>query len=401
MVDDGVFSWHPDARLFAGAEVVSPKAAGGTGFLEIGVKETHSALAQIADAVQTERPFCACETHLPPDVSAPEGAFLTLSGGSSGAPKTMLRSQRSWTRTFEVNVALFELKPGRGVAVLGRISHSLALYGVLEGLHLGLRVHALDGLRPSTQRRLIADHEISMIYATPMQLRLLAKRAKPAALPGVSLILCGGGALDEGTRSAVRKLCPGADIRVFYGAAETSFITLSDAQTPAGSVGRAYPGVEIEVDAGEVWVRSRYLFDRYVSGAAGDTRWKDGFLSVGELGRMDAQGQLFITGRKGRMVSVADQLVSPEAVEAFVSKQLGGRACAVLSPLDAVRGRSLVLVLEGPRDDDLAAEMRRACKAALGAAATPRRVAFHPRLPLLASGKTDLAKLERWWEGGT
>jgi len=236
-------------------------------------------------------------------------------------------------------------------------------------------------------------------------LRVLSAASK-GTLPSVRLILCGGGDLDSATRDQAQALCPNAEITVFYGSAETSFVTLSVAETPVGSVGKAYPGVEITVrdgdgalteGIGEIWVKSPYLFDRYAGGESTTTRWKDGALSVGELGRLDRDGNLWITGRKDRAVNIADTLISPEAIEREIASTLQ-HACTVLPVPDAMRGQRLVIVLEGEHQADLASAAQTAAAKAVGRTAAPRHVLFHPSLPRLSSGKTDLVTLTQWVE---
>jgi long-chain acyl-CoA synthetase len=74
---------------------------------------------------------------------------------------------------------------------------------------------------------------------------------------------------------------------------------MGDNTTPEGSVGKAYDGVEIAVrdpDAsgtGLVWLRSPYLFERYLRGESPHTRRDGDWLTVGEYGTIDAQGYLF------------------------------------------------------------------------------------------------------------
>jgi len=181
---------------------------------------------------------------LPRQGNAP--MFETLTGGTSGAPRRIWRSQASWLASFAQNARLFGIGPGVSVSVLGRLAHSLSLYGALEALHLGARLHLLDGMRPDRQRAALAAHRVAVLYATPSQLRLLLEAGGPI-LPDMAVMLIGGSALDLPLRQALRRLCPGADIRAFFGAAETSFITLADDDTPEGSVGRPYPGVQISL----------------------------------------------------------------------------------------------------------------------------------------------------------
>lgn len=333
---------------------------------------------------------------------APAGAevpmFETLTSGSSGRPRRIWRSQASWLASFAGNAGAFGIGPGVRVAVLGRLSQSLALYGALEGLHLGAEVHLLDGMRPDRQRAALVERRIEVIYASPAQLRLLVEA--PGQVPGAArLVLVGGSKLDAGLRGDLAALLPGAEVREFYGAAEASFITLSDAETPDASVGRAYPGVRIEVRDGDrvlpegqrgvLWVQSPYLFRGY-AGEAGPAEWRGGWLSVGEIGWMDG-GALYLAGRVSRMVTIADQNVFPEEIEAFLAGLPGVAQVAVIPRPDALRGHVLEAVMLG--DPAVEAALLAATRARFGALAAPRRVVWRQDWPLLPSGKTDLAAL--------
>jgi long-chain acyl-CoA synthetase len=393
MTDNNRFHLPSGVALYAGETRVDLHARDTLqGFGHIPADPADAALAGLAARLRNADAFCISDHALPEHCHTAPPFFLTLTGGSSGAPKAIRRTQASWRASFEVNIQQFDLRRRRAVAVLGGLAHSLALYGVLEGLHAGLDVHALAGLAATVQRRVLAAHQIGVLYATPTQLRLLA-HGTPDPLPQVEIILCGGGALDQNTTEAVSTLCPNARLHQFYGAAETSFVTITDAATPAGSVGKAYPGVELKLQDGLLWVRSPYLFDGYAHGASSQTRWEDGFLTVGELARM--------IGRASRQVNIADQLVSPEPLEAFVEVHSDGGPNAVLPVPDRTRGTRLILVLEGPQDTARAQALSDACRGQFGALIAPRTVLFYPKLPRLGSGKIDIDQLGKWLGGQT
>ncbi len=103
------------------------------------------------------------------DLQVGVGAFETLTSGSSGQPRRILRSMASWTASFAVNAGLFGIGPGVRVGVLGRLVHSLSLYAAIEGLHLGAEVHVLDALRPDRQRlaRQVAGSEAVVLLRGP------------------------------------------------------------------------------------------------------------------------------------------------------------------------------------------------------------------------------------------
>ena len=404
MTTRDIFHWHSAARLFAELDEVFRRDARALDvFTEICATNTSDALAQLIRILGTGQSFCLYEKEPPDGFTAPKtGEFLTLTGGTSGRPKAVRRTQASWVASFDVNAHLFRLTSDDTIAVFGRLSHSLALYGLLEGLHLGLDVQVLAELSPGKQHAALLAKKTTVLYATPTQLRLLA-RGQVAPLVDVRLILCGGGLLDGATEKQLSVLCPRADLRVFYGAAETSFIALSDNNTPQGSVGRAYPGVTFELRGpdGEIWVQSPYLFEGYASDESREAKCNDGFVSIGELGQRDSRGNLTIKGRKSRIVQIADQNVHLEEVEKVLIELPEIPTCAVIAQPDMSRGQKLVAVLEGPTDTKLVTKVRQHCRYRLNALMTPKSVFFIAELPLLPSGKTDLISLAKWVEHQT
>jgi long-chain acyl-CoA synthetase len=420
------FRWHPEARLFdsAGAEVPRP-----------GPMPDQSRLQPPAGIVLPDSPqsLAIALDHPAFRIGAPDQPtpdphtqpiLETLTSGSTGQPRRIRRTQASWTASFAVN-AQFGIGPGARLATLGRLIHSLSLYAAIEGLHLGAQIHLLADLRPDRQHSALQHHKITHLYATPAQLRLLTDTKGPC--PDLRLILVGGSKLDPTLRARLKSLAPNAQLREFYGAAETSFITLADETTPDTSVGRPYPGVDLHLDpSGEVWVRSPYLFLDYAIRLSANipraarpstepvarssraearqeacapaldstvpaTRWRDGWLSVGEIGSLE-NGFLTLKGRAGRMVTVADQNVFPEEIEALLHTLPGVARAAVLPVPDAKRGHTLIAILQGDSAQEPA--ILTALRAELGPLKSPKSLIWRQEWPTLPSGKTDLKALE-------
>ncbi len=374
------FCRHPAARVFDGAGLeVGPSFPDQSVYPDRPAGAALATLGSAAFRIGGEGPG--------PE-AGPVPVFETLTGGSSGAPRRIRRTQASWIASFAVNAGLFGIGSGLRVAVLGRLVHSLALYGAIEVLHLGAELHLLDDLRPDRQRVALADRKVGLIYATPAQLRLLVQAGGPV-LPDLRHALVGGSKLDTGLRAGLAAMAPDCVVREFYGAAEASFITLAGPETPFASVGSAYPGVELRVTHGEIWLRSPYVFERYASDP-GSARWQDGWLSVGEMGEL-RDGHLYLSGRAGRMVKVADQAVYPEEIEGFLQGLSGVAQVAVLPRTDAKRGLHLVAVLVGePAQADV---LLAALRARFGSLKAPKALIWRNDWPVLASGKTDLSRL--------
>jgi long-chain acyl-CoA synthetase len=222
------------------------------------------------------------------------------------------------------------------------------------------------------------------------------------ALGTLRFVMIGGGVLDAGTQALVKQAAPNAQVLQFYGAAETSFITLSDQDTPMGSVGRAFPDVQIDVrnidpsdGQGDVWVTSPYLFDDYTSGA-GATTWRDsGWICVGERGFLDKNGYLFLTGRRSRMFLAGDKNIHPEEIEACIMDCAGVISCAVLGRSDALRGNRICAMVCA-FDPMLATTVLAHLNKHLPRYMIPSQIDIisPDNWPVLASGKPDLAKLK-------
>lgn len=366
------------------ARLLTPDAEG-AGLLWQGVAQTCSIYASPLAKVPL---VCKAEPHQ---------RVYCESSGSSGRPKLIRRSPGSWKASFEINRRLFDVGPDDSYAILGHMGHSLGLYGALEALHCGAGLALLGGIGAGAQASALVAQGVTVLYATPSQLQILLRST--VNWPDLRHVICGGGYLSQPVRSAIAARCPQARITEFFGASETSFMTLSDAATPAGSVGRAYPGVTLNVDdGGDIWVKSPYLFEGYETGDSPLTRWHEGALSIGELGWCDADGYLFLKGRRSRMVTVADQNIFPEAIEAVLATLPGVEVVAVITPVDPLRGHSIVAAIVGDASE---AQIRKACRAQLSNAAVPRKVWRLTQMPLLSAGKPDLQALETRWNGMT
>ncbi|MDZ7906272.1 MAG: AMP-binding protein [Cypionkella sp.] len=319
-------------------------------------------------------------------LEAGAGQFETLTSGSSGAPRRIVRTMESWMASFAVNARLFGIGEGCHVAVLGGLEQSLALYGAVESLHLGADLSVLGGMPPSQQMAALAA--VDVLWASPAQLRLLLSAA--GELPRLRHVIIGGSKLDDALRAELHARM-GAQVAEFYGAAEASFITLAQAGAVSASVGVPYLKVDLRVQDGEVWLRSPYTFLRYAGGDQGSARWVDGWLSVGEMGRL-AGGHLYLHGRAGRMVTVADHNVFPEEIEARMMALAGVRQAAVLPRRDALRGVHMVAVAQGDAAQEAA--ILAVLRGEFGPLKAPKSIQWRCDWPCLPSGKTDLRALQ-------
>jgi long-chain acyl-CoA synthetase len=288
------------------------------------------------------------------DIQTDRGVFQCETGGTSGKPKRICRTAESWLASIRV---IFEkyTNSSECYGILGDLGHSLAFYAAVEAQIIGNRCVSVVGRSPREQAQEFASAGVDVIYATPTQMRMLSKSHR--VLENVKVVFIGGGRLEPETRTQVQSLAPNAQILQFYGAAETSFITLAEPYHDAASVGVAFPGVEIDIrninsdGIGEVWVKSPFVFSGYAQGHTPDTQWQDGWLTIGELGKIDDAGQLFLSGRKSRVFTVADKTIYPEDIEQYLNAQTEVIASAVFSVDDPLRGARIYVALCSDQTD--------------------------------------------------
>jgi acyl-CoA synthetase (AMP-forming)/AMP-acid ligase II len=180
-----------------------------------------------------------------------------------------------------------------------------------------------------------------------------------------------------------------------------------------GSFGRPVPGLTPRVvdpetledvpvgTIGELWFRGPSLMEGYYGRERFEVFTPDGWYRTGDLFHVDADGFYYFHGRRGSMIKTAGANVSPLEVEAALSDATGGLAVMVLGVPDPERDQVVAAVILAEPDtapdlDRLRAELR----TRLSAYKVPRRflVLAPDELPMLSSGKPDLAAIEELFD---
>src|SRR5450830_2069822 len=359
-------------------------------------------IARVAAGVGAEAaPACA-------DAATP--FYIGFTSGSSGLPKGFRRNHGSWTSSFEICLQTFGAGAAATMLVPGRLSHSTFLFGALLGLWSGAGIRLQSRFSPSAALDTLArkgDEGAGAMVAVPSQLILmldLAQRRALPPMPEVRLLMIGGAPWNRSRTPELQALFPQARIVEFYGASETSFMTWtdSDASLPDQIVGQPFANVELRIDAatpataGLIYVRSPMVFSDYVLLAEQTDQpalLRDGdWLSVRDVGHLDAQGRLHLMGRQQRMLKTQGKNLFPEEVENILATHPAVAAVSVQGSPDAVRGVQVVALLQ-LRSAVSAAELSTWCRQRLEAYKAPRHFYRCSDWPLTASGKTDHQQL--------
>ena len=312
--------------------------------------------------VQAAMPLDSC---VMPTAQPSSAFYVGYTSGSTGMPKGFRRHHTSWVESFRVCLETFGPHAGQRILAPGRDSHSLFLFGMLLGLWSGAGVVVQERFSAATALDTLSQGHTSCLVTTPSQLILMMDVAKHRTLKpvdAVGLIMISGARWMRSRNAELRALFPSARIIEFYGASETSFVAWmdTDSTTPAAVVGRPFSNVELQIrhsdgdeGAGLIYVRSPMLFMNYVGVSADHTAaLRDGeWLSVRDLGYLDAQGRLCLAGRQNRMIVTRGKNLFAEELESVLETHPAIASASVHGIDDARRGSQVVAVIHWSTPD--------------------------------------------------
>ncbi|MDJ0358831.1 AMP-binding protein [Rhodococcus sp. H29-C3] len=202
--------------------------------------------------------------------------LIGITSGTTGEPKLFVRDQRSWARTLDRSDSTFDIRAGDRVATPGVLDHTHFLYGALHGLTRG----AIVDLRPVNSS---LPSGATHLYSVPT-IAWDVVRSGIGPVPSVREVLSSAARWPSSGRSALQEALPNASIVHFYGASELSFVSFDRGIDPGP--GTLFDGVDVEIRDSIVHVRSDMLFDGYLTedGVAGGP--VDGWMTVGDRGRL-------------------------------------------------------------------------------------------------------------------
>ena len=355
-----------------------------------------------------------------PPVPQPQSMIYT--SGTTGHPKGV-RRQAPTARQHEVSEILRSLVYGvlEGARCLlpGPLYHSAPNSFGLRAARLAELLVLMPRFDAETMLELIARERIEAIFMVPtMFIRLLKlpedvrRRYDVSSLRHV--IHAAAPCPAEVKRAMIEWWGP--VIYEFYGGTENgpvTFATSEDALRKPGTVGRASPGAQVRIldddgkalptgSVGEIYARiedyPEFVYHNLPDKM--DEVLRDGLITCGDLGYLDADGYLFICDRKRDMVISGGTNIYPAEIEAVLHAMPGVQDCAVFGVPDAEFGEALMAVVE-PRPGIAvdADALRRAMAAHLADYKIPKHIEIRSGLPREDSGKIFKRRLrDPYWE---
>jgi acyl-CoA synthetase (AMP-forming)/AMP-acid ligase II len=408
--DYGVWLAHAQPRLVVheagSAEVHVALATLDRGIARIAVGAGDAQAPSWSHAVDAQAPI---DDAMP--VAAGDLAQILYTSGTTGAPKGVMLTHGNLASNVEAIVDYLGLDARDSIVSVLPFYYS---YGA-SVLHTHIAVGARLCLEPNLVFPQIVVERLARERATgfsgvPSTFALLLDRTDLGAfdLSALRYLTQAGGPMAPALTRRLRAALPAAKLYVMYGQTEATarlaWLPPERLDEKLGAVGLPIRGVELAVrhedgspaavdEAGEVWARGPNVMAGYWRNPEATAAvLHDGWLKTGDLGRIDADGFLWLAGRRADMIKTGAHRVHPVDVEEAIAELPGVAEVAVVGIDDALLGQVIraCIVRAGPLDENT---VRAHCRARLAVYKVPKQVVFVDALPKTASGKVKRVEL--------
>jgi long-chain acyl-CoA synthetase len=341
-------------------------------------------------------------------------AVLLYTSGTSGKPRGAMLTHRALLANIEQAARVVPPMLTGDDVVFGVLPlfHVYGLNAVLgQVLRQRARLVLVEGFDVEGSLEVIEDEAVSVLPVAPpvfgywMPVPDLRER-----LSGVRLVLSGSAPLAAEVLESFAERS-GVAVHQGYGLTEAAPIvtsTLCSRAPKAGSVGAALPGISIRLvdeagdepegaDPGEIHIRGDNLFSGYWPDAS-DGPDPDGWYATGDVGFLDADGDLFLVDRLKDLVIVSGFNVYPSEVEEVIVELDEVAEVAVIASDDEQTGEAVVAYVKPVADLSLTAEelvraVSEHCAQRLARFKRPSEVHVVDELPHTGTGKVAKGRL--------
>jgi len=331
-----------------------------------------------------------------PQVSPNDMAVLMYTSGTSGLPKGVVLTYGNLQSDVDASIEHAQLQHKHVFLGVIPLFHAFGMTAMMIApIQLGASIIYMARFNATAAVKAVKDHKVSLLFAVPSMLNAIIHLKGPAAEDFASIyaLISGGEPLPVTLREAFLQRF-GVPVYEGYGLTETSpVISLNTPQrNRPGSVGLPLPNVNVKIaEDGEVWLKGPMIMREYyqLPDETAAALTADGFFKTGDLGRLDDDGFLYITGRKKDLIIVAGEKALPREIEDILLQHPAVAEAAVVGKKDAGRGEVVVaFVTARPGQSVDVQGLREFCREkALPQWKIPREIFVESEMPHSPTGK--------------
>ncbi len=393
------------ARILVVADCGDSPAVKAADALGIDVLRTHSTPDDPAGIFRIDLPQ---KKRLASRVRTTDTALLLFTSATTARPKLVPMTGENLRAIAIRQKGMLGLSTAdRFLSVMPLFHHS-GLAAGLSQLFSGGAVISTTGFHPGCFVEWLDEFQPTWFTSSPPLNRSILElaRREPEIFRRIPLRLIRCAFTAQTEALAVLEKAIGAPVLSGYGLTETGVVTLSSPDsTKLGSVGRTV-GLEVAIaDAqgnllpadseGEVIVRGPSVTSGYLDDPeANQAAFRDGWFRTGDLGRLDSEGFLFLTGRLKEMISRGGEKIIPQEVDEALAGHPAVAEAAGFAVAHETLGEDVaaaVVLHSGATASEL--ELRRFAATRLAAFKVPRHIVFVEALPRTVTGKPQRAVL--------
>lgn len=348
-------------------------------------------------------------------------AGLFYTGGTTGESKGVMLSHRNLISNTFHNMTIAQLSQDDVWLILAPMYHAAGTNGVLGGIWTASCQIPLRAFDPATALDLIEEHGVTHTLGVPAMIAAITElqRTSPRDVSSLRLLLHGGSPIATEVVRRASSAFPGTEFAHVYGATETAPLVsgIRNEQLcldePRGrSCGQALIGVQLKIvdehgselpagEVGEVAAKGPNIMQGYWRKPEQTAEvLRDGWYHTGDLGRMDADGYLYLVDRAKDMIVTGGENVYCSEVEEALYKHPAVLEAAVIGVPDGKWGEAVHAVVV-QREPVSADELIEFCRGHIAGYKLPKGITFsETELPKSGPGKILKRELRKpFWEG--
>jgi long-chain acyl-CoA synthetase len=342
-----------------------------------------------------------------PIVSPNDIAAIIYTSGTTGEPKGVMLTHDNFLSNAYSIVSYLRLTEYDSVMAILPFCYSFGKSLLTTHLMVGGTIVLENSfMYPDIVLKKMAEEEVTGFAGVPSTFAILLNRStiRNYQFAKLRYVAQAGGAMPVRHALELSNMLSNSSVYIMYGQTEATarltYLEPRDLIRKAGSIGKAIPGVTIELikedgttakngEEGEIVAMGRNIMAGYWNNQE-ETRkaLRGGKLFTGDIARMDGEGYLYIVGRRSDMIKSGAHRISPKEIEEVIVEINEVHEAVVVGIDDDILGEAIkafVVLKHGHIRN--ANSIQRYCRDRLAPFKIPKEVVFVSDLPKTSSGK--------------